>query len=152
MIAIDADVLAIYHIFKRDTRFSATLSFIQQSRGRERGVSIFGLLELCGLMATAQRPENARLLFTAYLSASDMTVIYPQIDLGSVERFWAYQNAELLKRILMGVRLGDAATIWTAESANCESLVTWNVKHYQGKTSLLTQTPSQWLESNPQVV
>jgi hypothetical protein len=148
MIAIDADVLAIYHIFKRDARFTETERFMQQSQGQARGVSIFGLLELCGLMATAQQPENARRLFAAYIAAPDMTTLYPHVDLSSSEQFWATQNAELLRRIMQRVRLGDAATIWTIESANSTVLVTWNAKHYQGKTSVLVQTPEQWLQAN----
>jgi len=53
MVAIDADVLSVYHIFHRDSRYDVTSLFMEESREVERGVSIFNLLELCGVMATA---------------------------------------------------------------------------------------------------
>jgi len=54
----------------------------------------------------------------------------------------------LLERIKRRVRLGDAAILWTIESAACEAFVTWNTKHYQDKTMITIQTPEEWLQSH----
>ena len=62
MIGIDTDVLGIYHIFKRDGRYPATERFMRESERVERGVPIFSLLELCGLIATARQPDEAILM------------------------------------------------------------------------------------------
>lgn len=145
MIAIDTDVLGIYHIFKQDPRYPVAASFMYQSEQAERGVPIFSLLELCGLISTARQPEEAMEIFETYLTSESIDVLYPPVDLSSVEVFWARQNAELLKRIERKIRLGDAAILWTVETCVCDALITWNTRHYKDKTSLPIQTPDEWL-------
>lgn len=147
MIGIDTDVLGIHHIFKQDGRYPATERFLRESERIERGVPIFSLLELCGLIATARQPDEAMLIFEEYLASDYTSILYPQIEIASPQRFWARQNAELLERIERRVRLGDAAILWTIECAACEAFVTWNTKHYKGKTTITTQTPEEWLQS-----
>lgn len=145
MIAIDTDVLGIYHVFKQDPRYPVTASFMYQSEQAERGVPIFSLLELCGLISTARQSEEAMEIFETYLTSESIDVLYPPIDLSSIEVFWARQNAELLKRIERKIRLGDAAILWTVEAHFCDALVTWNTKHYEGTTMVPIQTPEEWL-------
>jgi len=43
------------------------------------------------------------------------------------------------------MRLGDAAILWAVESNASEVFVTWNTKHYSGKTGVKVQTPEEWL-------
>ena len=45
MICIDTDILAIYHIFKRDLRYQITRTFMRKSKGALRAVAIFSLLD-----------------------------------------------------------------------------------------------------------
>lgn len=146
MIGIDTDVLGIHHIFRQDRRYATTERFLRESEPIERGVPIFSLLELCGLVATAGQPNEAMLIFEDYLASDHTSILYPQIEIASPQRFWARQNAELLERIERRLRLGDAAILWTVESTACETFVTWNTKHYQGKTTISIQTPEEWLQ------
>jgi hypothetical protein len=53
MIAIDSDVLAIHHIFTGDARYLENARFMERSAKHERGVTIYNLLELCGIIASA---------------------------------------------------------------------------------------------------
>jgi hypothetical protein len=145
LIAIDTDVLGIYHIFRQDTRYEVTASFMQESERSERGIPVFTLLELCGLIATARQSREAMTIFQEYLTSPSMILLYPPLEPDSIEKFWARQNAELLTRIGRGLRLGDAAILWTVEATHCEALITWNTKHYSGKTQLEVLTPETWL-------
>lgn len=111
MICIDTDILAIYHIFKRDLRYQITRTFMRKSKGALRAVAIFSLLEVCGIMATAKQSKEAMKLFDEYIASEDVRVLYPPVALNSTKEFWAHQNAELLKRIERGIRLGDAAIL-----------------------------------------
>jgi hypothetical protein len=54
-------------------------------------------------------------------------------------------NAEVTNRIERGMRFGDAAILWTLEANEGELLITWNVKHFAGKTAINVQTPKEWL-------
>ena len=84
-------------------------------------------------------------MFDMYLAAANTHLLYPPVELDSTEDFWARQNAELLGRIRRGLRLGDAAILWTVEATGCEALITWNVKHYHGKTEVPVVTPETWV-------
>lgn len=148
MIAVDTDVLIIARVFTDDPRHAATTNFLARHAQQGYGVPIFSLLELCGVIATAKQTQAAIQLFKEYLTSPTVEILYPPIILESATTFWANQNAELMKRIKRGMRLGDAAILWTVESTACEALITWNVKHYRSKTSLIVQTPAEWLKHN----
>ncbi len=146
MVAIDTDVLSLYHIFQRDPRFKTTSLFMEKSREVERGVGIFNLLELCGVMATAGQIDKALKLFKEYHERNDVEILYPPVVLISEEEFWAQLNAEVTNRIERLMRFGDAAILWTLEANRCELLITWNTKHFAGKTTINVQTPGEWLK------
>ncbi|MCX7840447.1 MAG: hypothetical protein N2559_13490 [Anaerolineae bacterium] len=148
MIAVDTDVLVIARVFTDDLRHAATADFLARHAKQGYGVPIFSLLELCGVMATARQTRAAIQLFEEYLLSPTVEILYPPVMLESETTFWANQNAELMKRIKRGMRLGDAAILWTVESTACEMLITWNVKHYRPKTSVIVQTPAEWLKHN----
>jgi hypothetical protein len=63
LIAVDTDVLALRHIFKRDERHTVTARFMEQAEESGCGVPIFSLLELCGLIATASESSEAVRVF-----------------------------------------------------------------------------------------
>lgn len=148
MIAVDTDVLVIARVFTDDPRHVVTTDFLARHAQQGYGVPIFSLLELCGVMATAKQTSAAIQLLEEYLTSTIVEVLYPPIILESPTIFWADQNAELMKRIKRGMRLGDAAILWTVESTACEALITWNVKHYRHKTTLTVQTPADWLKKS----
>jgi hypothetical protein len=145
VISIDTDVLGVYHVFTRDARYPTAATFMEKSRMVERGITVFNLHELCGILATMGRKSEARTLFHEYLSASDVEVLYPHLKCATLAEYWGEQDEELLARIERGMRLGDAAILWAVESNACEVFVTWNTKHYGGKTGINVQTPEEWL-------
>ena len=145
MISIDTDVLGVYHVFTRDARYPMAESFLEESRGVERGTTVFNLHELCGILATMGRKSEARTLFHEYLRSSDVEVLYPHPRCATLAEYWGEQDEELLGRIERGMRLGDAAILWAVESNASEVFVTWNTKHYSGKTGVKVQTPEEWL-------
>lgn len=145
MISIDTDVLGVYHVFTRDVRYLTAATFMAKSRGVERGITVFNLHELCGILATMGRKGEARTLFHEYLRASDVEILYPRLKCATLAEYWGEQDEELLGRIERGTRLGEAAILWAVESNACEVFVTWNTKHYSGKTGVKVQTPEEWL-------
>jgi len=75
-------------------------------------------------------------------------MLYPPVVLISEGEFWAHLNTELMNRIKRGMRLGDAAILWTLEANECERLITWNIKHFAGKSNIKVQTPEEWLREH----
>jgi predicted nucleic acid-binding protein len=146
MTALDTDVLAIYHVFRSDPRHDATKAFLDSIKGHGRGVTVFNLLELCGILSSAQRLEESKSLFERYLKAQNVSILFPDLVAHDARSFWAATVSECLSRIQRGMRFGDAAILWTLESStNVDAFVTWNTKHFAGKTALKIVTPSDFV-------
>lgn len=145
MIALDTDVLTIYHIFHNDQRYTATRGFFDKLGDQIKAVTIFNLLEFCGILTTATRKEDSLTLFHKYLTAEDIQILFPRFIANEEKDFWATLVSECLSRIQRGLRLGDAVILWTLETNNIDTLITWNTKHFSGKTSVNVLTPSEFL-------
>src|SRR3989304_346776 len=54
--------------------------------------------------------------------------------------------SECLSRIQKGIRLGDAVILWTLETSdNIDAIITWNTKHFKGKSFINVLTPPEFL-------
>jgi hypothetical protein len=145
MIAMDTDVLAISLFYHHDKRFAETAGFLRDVP-KPTGLGIYNLMELCGI--ASGHGITARQLFLQYLSSPDIQVLYPPVVLHNHTLHWQHYIQALLARVERSMRLGDAAVLWTVESCQCESLITWNKRHFDGKTSLSVMTPGEWLFHN----
>jgi predicted nucleic acid-binding protein len=146
MIAIDTDVLAVHHIFHNDPRYATTRDFFARIEGRPRAITVFNLLELSGLFASASRALESKAVFDKYLRAANVMILFPVLKAGDTRHFWQVVTFECLDRIQKGMRLGDAAILWALETnQEVDTFVTWNTKHFKGKTPLKVLTPSELL-------
>jgi hypothetical protein len=118
---------------------------MQRSKELDRGTTIYNLYELCGILISSGKLAEGRALFEEYMTSKDIEILYPKITLFSERRFWAVHNEEIMKRVERGMRVGDAAILWATESNACDTFVTWNTKHFAGKTAVKAQTPEEWL-------
>ena len=146
MIAIDTDVLAVYHIFHNDPRYEATKNLFTKLNEQPKAVTIFNILELCGILATANRLKDSKSLFDRYLEAEDSIVLFPPLTGESAKDFWAALVSECFSRIQRGIRLGDAVILWTLEAnQGIDSFITWNTKHFKEKTPIKILTPAEFV-------
>jgi len=147
MIAIDSDLLAIFHIFKKDPRFQITRQFFFKLTDRPKAVTIFNLLELCGMVSTATGREDASMIFHEYTSSRDVIILFPKLPAKDEDDFWATLVSECFSRIQRGMRLGDAVILWTLETnEKIDSFITWNTRHFRDKTSIKIMSPSEFLQ------
>lgn len=144
MIVIDTDILALHHFFTTDTRHTLTSSFMEETRDAERGTTLYNLLELAGILSSAGKPDIARKMIETYATASDMTLLYPILSTHSPELFFADYTAEIMDYMERGLRYGDAKILWVAEANEASTLITWNTRHYQGKTQIEVRTPEDY--------
>ena len=143
MIAIDTDVLAVHHIFHNDSRYAATRDFFARIEGRPRAITVFNLLELSGIFASANRAIESKAAFEKYIRAGNVLILFPVLTAGDAKHFWQVVTFECFDRIQKGMRLGDAAILWALETnQEVDAFVTWNTRHFKGKTSLKILTPS----------
>jgi hypothetical protein len=146
MIAIDTDVLAVHHIFHNNPRYEATRDFFVRIEDQPKAVTVFNLLELSGIFASANRAKESRTVFEKYLTAGNMSILFPILTAGDASHFWQAVTFECFDRIQKGMRLGDAAILWTLETnPKIDGFITWNTKHFIDKTSIKILTPSEFL-------
>jgi predicted nucleic acid-binding protein len=147
MIVLDTDVLALHHFFATDPRHASTSAFMERTRTTGRGTTLYNLLEFAGILSSAGKPDVARKMIQVYATATDMTLLYPLLPASSPELFFADYTAELMDTMERGLRYGDAKILWVAEANDASALVTWNTRHYQGKTPVEIVTPEDYLKS-----
>lgn len=146
MLAIDTDILAIHHIFKKDQRFEIVNRFFEKLAGNEKAVTVFNALEFYGMLITTTGQDNASEIFHRFISSKDITILFPNLIVKDCEDFWALLFSECFTRIQKGMRLGDAAILWTLETNHeVDTFVTWNTKHFKDKTSLKVLTPNEFV-------
>jgi hypothetical protein len=134
--------------FSRDRRYETTKRFFDSVNDQPKAVTIFTLLELCGIFACANRTKDAQTLFDAFIAAEDVSILFPELRTPDAGEFWSTLTSECFGRIQRGMRLGDAAILWALETNESAGVfVTWNTKYFQEKTPLKILTPSEFLAS-----
>lgn len=63
MVVLDTDVLAVYYIFHNDPRYKAAKKLFDSLKNQTRAVTIFNLLEFCGILAAAGKKDEAKTFF-----------------------------------------------------------------------------------------
>lgn len=145
MIAIDTDVLAVHHIFHNSPRYAPTREFFVKIEDRLKAVTVFNLLELAGIFASANRAKESRDVFERYLRADNISILFPALVVSSPTHFWQVVTSQSFARIQRGMRLGDAVILWTLETnENIDAFITWNPKHFKERTSIKVLTPPEF--------
>ena len=148
MIALDTDVLVIYHFFQNDPRYNETRLLLEKMTNEPKGVTIFNLLELSGIIASANNPDFSGDLFERYNESEDILILSPRMnaDVANEDVFWRSVVSGCFTYIQKGMRLGDAVILWTVETnQEIDTLVTWNPKHFIDKTPIKVLTPLEFL-------
>ena len=141
MIAVDTDVLSIYHVFTWDKRHTLCKRFLRSLK--EGAVSIHNLLELCSIIARASNASTAMAVYRYYLSSPRWHVLFPNMPSGWPEYLKVILDKYIVER---GFSYGDALVAWALEEfPELEAFVTWDVKDFRGKLQLPVYTPEEWL-------
>jgi hypothetical protein len=144
LIVLDTDLLALYHFFLHDPRHNVVMAFMHATKGSDRSTTIYNLLELSGITSAAGKTDVGKKLIENYANARDMRILYPTLSPLSPESFWSDYTAELSDIMGRGLRYGDAKILWVAEAHEASILVTWNTRHYRGKTQIQVLTPAEY--------
>ncbi|MEM1944973.1 MAG: hypothetical protein QXX57_04485 [Nitrososphaerota archaeon] len=138
--AVDTDVLAIYHLFRKDRRSSVNERFLASVRGRAM-TTIHNVLELCGLFALAGMLSAVEEVQLKYLRiARDIQVFFPD-----PEPDWGLYVESLTKYIGRGLSYGDAVVAKAVEQSEAGFFITWNKKHFDKKLNIPVYTPEEFL-------
>jgi hypothetical protein len=148
MLAIDSDVFLIDCRYQRDVKYDANRRFLDELTIRkvERSSTIFNLLEICGVLTFNMNISQLRLFHANFARQYGLRVLTPRLPRRFGQRMIELLVERTFSVILRRISFGDALAILTAEShPDVTTFITWNARHFVGKTRLEVLTPREWL-------
>lgn len=147
MILIDSNIFLIDRFFKRDSRYSVNKRFVQKLPKLEAGISIHTLLEVCGLASFNLSPKELRKWFYHLDELYRIDILYPKDLDYTLQQYLRKHRAEIFRYFLMQMTYPDAKMLFMAEEYKASYFVTWNVKHFENRTSIKVLTPEDFLKA-----
>jgi predicted nucleic acid-binding protein len=151
MVLLDTNVFVIDRFFSRDERYEVNKQFIAELPKMEAGFCIFSLFELCGISSFSLSPQELKRWSYHFDEAYSVEILEPQGLYTALAADWfarfSHRMLELLARKLTW---GDAVLLKAAEDYAAEAIITWNKKHFAGRTTIKTLTPEEYLMSGGQ--
>ncbi len=152
MVVLDTDVLLLAFAFQRDDRQPANEAFLERAQSETPAITIYNLMELLGQLSFNLSPERLDAYPSWLLDAYQLTVIWPYTPDDPLS-FTAFRD-EIFARPLARMRavqmpFMDALILSLAERApDVSHFVTWNARHFQGKSTLNVLTPEGYLQQS----
>lgn len=150
MVVLDTDILLLAFAFQRDDRRPAKEAFLERVQSEMPAITIYNLMELLGQLSFNLSPERLDAYPSWLLDAYQLTVIWP-IRPDDPISFTAFRD-EIFTRPFARMRavkmpFMDALILNLAERApEVTHFVTWNARHFQGKSTLTVLTPEGYLQ------
>jgi hypothetical protein len=148
MIAIDTDVFVLAFAFHQDVRQESNTHFLELVQARQPLTTIYSVMELLGQLSF-NLPPGRLLQWSTWLQARyALTVAYPPTDQLPAELFFQREFIDRPLARMQQLRMPflDGLILDLVErTPGVEAFVTWNARHYRGKTALTILTPSEYL-------
>ncbi|NCO42683.1 MAG: hypothetical protein GW911_27895 [Armatimonadetes bacterium] len=148
MIVIDSDVFVRDLRYPGDVRHSLNHRFLAavSAHSEEAATTLFNVLEVCGVLSFNLNRQQLLALYASFGRQYGLTVLAPALPDRVGRRMIDLLAGRAFGVILRRVAFKDALPLLTAEShPTATTFVTWNAKHFLGKTRLDVMTPEQWL-------
>ena len=150
MILLDADILLLDIRYPRDTHFAVNERLLKtlQERGLERGITLYALLEVVGVLSFNLPAEQIQRFYTLLPGRYGLQVV-PALTVG--QEMPTFTPSTILTFIEKKMALGDAlqALYLQRFALHATCFLSWNARHFQQKLSVLALTPEEWLTQNP---
>lgn len=149
MVVIDSDVLLLAFAFSNDSKQELNRAFLEAVQTAQPATTIYNVMEVLGQLSFNLSLERLDQWQSWLVDAYQLTIIWMADDglkMGK-ESF----REELYERPYEKMRSArmpymDALIISLVERApEVECFVTWNARHFKGKTTLKVLTPEDYL-------
>jgi predicted nucleic acid-binding protein len=144
MIFIDTDIFVIEKLFKNDKRYIVTNEFLNNDI-KEKCTSIFNLFELLGIVSFNLSTTDLKKLLKGFSDVYNIKILFPKTSYASPDDFIEQLFDNVFEKITMKMSFSDALILSVAEEHSCSKFVTWNVKHFEGRTDIPVKTPEEML-------
>jgi predicted nucleic acid-binding protein len=149
MIFLDSNIFIIDRFFPRDKNYSTNKKFLKRLEKAEIKASLpfYTLLEICGVTSfNLSTDEQKRWLYS-------FSEVYPVEILDPFESKTENQTISeyflnLIPYLLKKMTIGDAIFLKEAEMYSARGIITWNKKHFVGRTDIPLYIPEEYFSSS----
>jgi hypothetical protein len=150
MVLIDSDVLLLSFAFSNDSRQEKNQAFLEAVQTAQPATTIYNVMEVLGQLSFNLSAERLDQWQAWLIDAYQLTIIWmADDDLKMGKESFHEELYERPYQKMRSVRMPymDALIISLAERApDVDCFVTWNARHFKGKTNLKVLTPEEYLE------
>jgi hypothetical protein len=149
MVLLDTNIFVIDRFFPRDANYAANRAVILRLQKIDCGFSVFSLFELCGLASFNLSPVELRRWSYDFRRIYGVEILEPlKLSITSAAEWFADFSLGMFSLFERKISWGDAALLKTAEDYGAEMILTWNKKHFEGRTAIKVLTPDEYLNEN----
>lgn len=148
MVALDTDVLLLAFAFHRDERHEVNQRFLEQASGAAPVVAIYSVMELLGQLSFNLPAERLSQWPVWLQDRYRLTIAYPPSTGLDGEAFFHRELVEFPLEHMRhrGTPFLDALILGLIERVTgVSALVTWNARHFRGRTDIPVFTPAEFL-------
>jgi len=145
LILVDTNVFLIDRFFPRDKNYNENKIFVDNLINVEAYISIFSLIELCGIASFNLSEYELNLWFFSFDKVYNVTVLETIITAEmSAEAFFEAFIEGLYGEIRKKMTFADALILKEAKAHNIPTIVTWNKKHFEHRSQVKILTPAEF--------
>lgn len=149
MVVIDSDVLLLAFAYPNDDRQKVNQKFLEVVQTAQPATTIYNVMETLGQLSFNLSAEQLDGWRDWLANAYNLTIIWDTDSKETVDpETWREIIYERPFQKMQTVRMAfmDALILSSVEhTPDVEYFVTWNAKHFKGKTSLTVLTPAEYL-------
>ncbi len=146
MIFLDSNIFIIDRFFPRDQNHSTNRSFLDKLEQQQSGGQLpyYTLLEICGVISFNLSKKEQQMWFYSFAELYNVNVLDP-FDAIKDARTIGDHYFGIAPYIMKKMTVGDAIFLREAELYGAATIVTWNTRHFSGRTVLPLVTPAAML-------
>lgn len=145
MVFLDSNIFIIDRFFPRDHNFSTNKLFLEklESAGNRAHIPFYTLLEICGIASFNMSIEEQKKWLYSFSDIYPVEVLDPLETEAETLTVSDYYTG-LVPYILKKMTVGDAIFLREAELHNAKIIVTWNIKHFVGRSNIPVCNPGDY--------
>lgn len=148
MVAIDSDVFLIAHRYVRDVRAELNARFLANVKPAAPALTIYNLMEILGVLSFNLSAGQMRAWPDWLKARHGLAILWPELNYISQHLFFeqVIYHLPLARMTTRPTAFLDALVMEVIErTPDVRAFVTWNARHFAGRTHLPVLTPAEYL-------
>ena len=150
MVILDTDIFILEFRFQRDHRYSINKQFLSTIKATGGAITIYSVMEFLGKLSFNVNPNRLMNWRSWLQDAYNLTIIWPQVKNIDGDSFIRslLLNRPFERMCRTPIAFVDSLILDLVEQVEeSQVFITWNAKHFTGKTFLAVMTPQDYLAS-----